>query len=604
MLIRCPKCQTGFNLPAEKIPPGGAKLKCSACTHSFRVRVGSDEKPNYFYKRGEQPPPGWNEEEEEEAGTMVGSPNLGMGLDEESEKTQFGFNSRSKSAEQGYNPFPLATGTDEDEPDEASQADDHGNSTQLFSGAGNTIDISDEIDLVMAIEEGDDANDRTSIGRAGIIAPPDESNDRTQIGVVGGASESSAGPPAVPDADASGARTQALGSGVDLFDGELFDDDDDDDEPRGGAPIDDYDPFGDAFESPMGDVGLLMPSTLMQDDSSPAETQSGLDEISAVNMSEESLFLGGQESEFGPADELVDPSFGLDLPAFDAQSGVVDQMPNPKPQRNEASRRPSGEFASREGNIELGDVQSKPVKKQQRRSGQASMPEKAQPRREARAPREAPAGREAAPGRAKIQSDYAAHRVGASSPIRRAFDIAFITLVVIVGALAFVASRSGGFIDFARFGHMLEVAFEGKDFEPREEWKQVVEVSTTPPPEEPLRLRDVRAFDQTVGDERVFVIVGKIRNYSLTTFQGLELRAEVVDPDNKIIAEQTQPAGRLLDLSAVKKAKSSADVESAVETKIPDIGKEGVITFAFVFADVPAAVLAKGDFSYRVALTE
>ena len=37
MVIVCKKCDTRFNLPDEKIPPGGAKVRCSRCKHAFRV---------------------------------------------------------------------------------------------------------------------------------------------------------------------------------------------------------------------------------------------------------------------------------------------------------------------------------------------------------------------------------------------------------------------------------------------------------------------------------------------------------------------------------------------------------------------------------------
>jgi predicted Zn finger-like uncharacterized protein len=37
MIVTCSNCQTRFNLPDEKIPDSGAKVKCSKCAHVFKV---------------------------------------------------------------------------------------------------------------------------------------------------------------------------------------------------------------------------------------------------------------------------------------------------------------------------------------------------------------------------------------------------------------------------------------------------------------------------------------------------------------------------------------------------------------------------------------
>ncbi len=37
MVVVCKNCETRFNLPDEKIPPGGAKVRCSRCEHAFHV---------------------------------------------------------------------------------------------------------------------------------------------------------------------------------------------------------------------------------------------------------------------------------------------------------------------------------------------------------------------------------------------------------------------------------------------------------------------------------------------------------------------------------------------------------------------------------------
>ncbi len=39
MIVTCSNCQTKFNLPDDKIPAGGAKVKCSKCAHVFKVEL-------------------------------------------------------------------------------------------------------------------------------------------------------------------------------------------------------------------------------------------------------------------------------------------------------------------------------------------------------------------------------------------------------------------------------------------------------------------------------------------------------------------------------------------------------------------------------------
>ncbi|QJB56255.1 DUF3426 domain-containing protein [Pseudodesulfovibrio sp. zrk46] len=37
MIVTCPNCQTRYNLPDDKVPAGGAKVKCSKCAHVFKA---------------------------------------------------------------------------------------------------------------------------------------------------------------------------------------------------------------------------------------------------------------------------------------------------------------------------------------------------------------------------------------------------------------------------------------------------------------------------------------------------------------------------------------------------------------------------------------
>ncbi|TXD38984.1 hypothetical protein FRC98_00860 [Lujinxingia vulgaris] len=50
MIIRCPECSTGFNLPDERVNEKGVKLRCSRCSHVFRVRAGEGDDVEIFYQ--------------------------------------------------------------------------------------------------------------------------------------------------------------------------------------------------------------------------------------------------------------------------------------------------------------------------------------------------------------------------------------------------------------------------------------------------------------------------------------------------------------------------------------------------------------------------
>ena len=51
MMILCPSCDTGFKLPDKHITAKGVKLRCSKCSHIFRVRrIEGQDDPEVFYK--------------------------------------------------------------------------------------------------------------------------------------------------------------------------------------------------------------------------------------------------------------------------------------------------------------------------------------------------------------------------------------------------------------------------------------------------------------------------------------------------------------------------------------------------------------------------
>lgn len=578
MLIRCPQCGTGFNLDADRIPSKGAKVRCSACTHTFRVRMKGNGDPEYFYKKGEAPYSGE---------TMIGAPlDIETALGDKStvaadESTRFGIPQRSKSAAGDYNPFPLAGNITGEQP-AITEEQARNDRTQLL-GSGSEPEF-EELDIDDLLDDEEDDNDRTQLAASGLAekSQQDAEDDRTQIGGPAAGVVPSRPPPlrTTEDDRRANDRTQAFGSRkLDLFDGEELPPD-----PQEPPPID-IDPFGDAFEEPVGDVGLLMPSTPTTEDPNVRESTLAAPS-SDVSMSEEDFLLGGGTSEFGDALSLVDNSFGDDVPGFDAASGVVDVQKRPRSRRSSAGGRRRNERSDKP--LELDDVRDREPQRRRVRT-----PEPATTTRTAERPRPAPR-----PAPAYV------HQVGAPSAVRRTADVIFITLVVVVAFLALIAARAGGFIDFANFGHMIEVAFSGEEYQPREQWRTIVKIPPPdPPPDEPLRLQNVRALEKPLKDGHVLIVAGKIRNYSLQEFKGVKLRV-VVKSGGETIVDRIVVAGQRLDRKALGAAKNLDGVKAALQTKLPDIGKEGTTYFAIVLDDVKSEVVASGNYDYSVAVAD
>lgn len=126
MIIRCPECSTGFNLPDDRITPDGTKLKCSKCEHVFRVRSSDEEEDFEIYYK-----PGDNEEKgkKKKKKRKKKSPLSGGGLDLKPKKSS-AFGDLDDDEEEEMEAFDSAFDDDEEATElegaieEESQADD------------------------------------------------------------------------------------------------------------------------------------------------------------------------------------------------------------------------------------------------------------------------------------------------------------------------------------------------------------------------------------------------------------------------------------------------------------------------------------------------
>src|SRR6185369_16461790 len=42
MIVKCENCQTRFKIPDDKVTDKGVKVRCTKCSHTFRVKRGAD----------------------------------------------------------------------------------------------------------------------------------------------------------------------------------------------------------------------------------------------------------------------------------------------------------------------------------------------------------------------------------------------------------------------------------------------------------------------------------------------------------------------------------------------------------------------------------
>ena len=55
-------------------------------------------------------------------------------------------------------------------------------------------------------------------------------------------------------------------------------------------------------------------------------------------------------------------------------------------------------------------------------------------------------------------------------------NLTLITMIVLAGFIGLIAGLNDGMIDFKNFGHMIDVAFGGKSYSPRPEWRGAASV--------------------------------------------------------------------------------------------------------------------------------
>lgn len=510
MIVRCPECETAFNLPDNKITPRGSKVRCSRCSHTFRVRLGDDGGPEIFYKNeGVADPP---------------TQELGDHLFDE------GFTDDLDDAfEESIRPSEAVDESDE----ESDPEEDIGRSTMMGLPAQSR-------------EESDSPfkSNRTS-------------GDFIPFPLAGKAKKT---PQAETESDPN--------SGIDLFDGE------EPAPPESEATEDD--PFEGAFESneTTGSDDILQPrsgpraappqSFQPPPSAAPAPAPKATPAPDAQNDDHD--IFSGQQGEFGPADDLVDPEFGQDTPHFDPESGPTAAPP--------AKARPAPKQPASTGPKPAPKPKPKPV-------AQASEP-------------------------VVEDWDVAPHTVGGGG-FQKFANFVLIVLICAAAFIGVIVFQSDGVVDFTRFDHMLSVAFEGEEFEPREAW-----IPPPPPPVAPEvenAIEVENAFASLIpigrrGESQVLIVNGVARNATDGSIERARLRVMILDDKGKVLREETVAAGRTVAFEDISGLSSTAAIDGLALNEAVAVPAEGAVEFMAIFKEVPAAVLEHRKVDYRIEVVE
>ncbi len=630
MIVRCPECSTGFKLPKDQVSDEGVKLRCSKCSHVFRFRIDDDGETEIFYNdsdrernaqlekdKGEADKPEDNEWEEPQR-TQIGTPGRAVSKDasEEQEqaaavdgnKTAFGMptakekakkkaeakakkkaKKRSKSASSDYNPFPHAnldiTAKKESSPSASSSEDDGDQDAEPSQDTGpgdDELDWNDgdatRVDQSDPFGDAfDDEADEEADAFGGAFDDEDDENPEpgTTTAKAPGSGPATTRPATTGPATTGPATTGPATTGP----------------PASAKPA----PAATATKQPQQATKQAPPT----DAAAPVAAAEAAAATAAAAQAGEPTQDTPAEGKSSPwqtdnayrPEDMVDPSFGEGGPSFDPEQGVV--APN-KPAANQpAANQPTA---------------NQPAANQPQTSPAAAAPTN----------RRQPASSGAAqPASAKAEASWDVdpvddslgpiepHTVGGSG-LQKTANFALIALIVVVGFFGLLAALSGGVLDFKRFPHMLEVAFDGAEFEPREEWTGAAAPEVAVAPEDPVRFNSVFATRVALddSDEAVFLVRGKAENIGQIDFSDVVVRGILYDKNERVVAQTKAPLGGRLLQSEIAAAASADEAASLLPTDAAALSEGSTQPFSLVFNDVPKKVLDNPDLLYNVEIAE
>lgn len=603
MIIACPACTTGFNLPETHLRTKGAKLRCSKCSHVFRVRLGKDDQPEIFYRDGEEPAPGFGESRERSQtmlglGSMLDDNPKTVDLDAQMQADQNKLNRTSVGMPRGvmtggsglFNlpgggqsaPFPAAASG----PASRAQVSSKEASSPGFNALpsfGETRTDDGQFDF-SAVEM-----PRSATAHGGTLKLFDE-------------------PAAQEAASKDDLFEGAFASGTDdEFDFDPFTElstAHEDAAPKKSAQSAEAAPILEAGQPLLHPARQQPPTHHDQGAPPPKPKLASAFDFGAVDLPREDEKKPSAMPMFQSADELVDPNFGMDAQAFDPQQGIIGG-PAKAPPQQPSSRPGPGASAGPPLQLDIPGNYAAPPTTGQRPGAVPS------------------AGAPAAQAPAREPSlELAPHRIGGSG-VQKAANLVLITMIVLMGFFGLVAGLNDGMIDFKNFGHMIDVAFGGKTYSPRPEWRGAAPVEAAKAAEDQdaklatpeskandgptLRLKPEGTWAQ-VADlgrrKQALVVRGRALNQSPDAAEAIKARV--------VIALAASPAEELASAEAfvgawlgdkeLKKAKDAKSAQALLPEQATTIEPKGDVPFTVIFDEIPDAISDNKEVIYRVEL--
>ncbi len=624
MIIRCPDCSTGFKLPEDRVTSRGIKLRCSRCSHVFRVRKTESGESEIFYHAADRAD-GLGEEHSGEAEyheefsdsleEVSGDVSTGPSLDEVGNRTMFGMPSvvenesteeKEESSESSESELSLVEPpqtADEKKPSveplkmmsfaeafaekKASRLESsepkQGNNSGFNPFSHTGLDLKPkkrsafgDIDKAFSL----DLTDVADVA-AEELAKTDAFADLPQPGVETSQVESSEpqGPVVELAHHAEGVVMDGLFAGFDAA-------------PAANAAVHEAVP---AVES----AGVVAEVPVAAEMPVAAEVPVVAEPVEAVEAGAEpvaSALPGVQgNAYFGAAEDFADESFEHDGPYFDPERGasVPAGVAGAAPVAVATARKPmKPAVAANRAPVAAAQVQQAQVQAQ---------PKKLEPVAEA-----------------WEVDDISTVQIGGSGASKILLVTVF-ALLIGAGFMGFVAAKNDGLLDFKQFGSMVEVAFGQGEYKPRTGGDEVAPV-VVGVVETPIEVQHVfatladygrapvastRGGKAAAGNRQdpagqVLVLRGQARNRSQQSLSGVKLRGLILNSEGRVLLETTAflggevSAAQLLDVHSTREAVALLPKEAA------SLRENTALPFTLIFEEIPQAVLDQDIVHYRV----
>lgn len=427
MIVQCPECETGYNLSPDKVPAKGSKIRCSKCQHIFRVRISAAGQPEIFYKNQKINP----------NATMIGAPMVGGSISTSTPK--------AKADPKGFT---------------------------SFDARGGTVP---RMRQTLSNDQSPPPKVKALSTRKPILTPP-----AFNLGMLNESTPPPPPPPlskAIQIAKPQRKLTPAPSQEINLFGDESgFDADN-------KNALDD--PFSGAFDDETGD-DFFSSTVGPKDDffsSSPSEeievAKKGIrdelerweEEEPALEKPDDFFNRGGSVRHYDELQPNQDTKKNLKKIVPDL--GIIEAKKTDSRKEKVKEKKSTSSFQENEEKLELA-FERPPAKKRSRpqastadpKKSRSSRPKKKSERKNSKhvSPKtEGPAKKENQ--LKKASPPIAPHKVGGNT-LRRIGDTLFIALIIGIAFVGVIAYQAGGFFDFTNPLHMLEVAFDGKTYQP------------------------------------------------------------------------------------------------------------------------------------------